>query len=128
MASEETAGEGTTNEETAGEETAGDNSTLPRVSVSYPPNAKAFTHPELDYAIAELVENALEHAESTPRIRIDVCTTDESIEVSIRDNCPPIPVEERYVITDRWEMDDLRHTGGWACGWCTGSQTGRAAT
>lgn len=112
MASEETAGEGTTNEETAGEETAGDNSTLPRVSVSYPPNAKAFTHPELDYAIAELVENALEHAESTPRIRIDVCTTDESIEVSIRDNCPPIPVEERYVITDRWEMDDLRHTGG----------------
>jgi len=38
--------------------------------------------------------------------------TDESIEVSIRDNCPPIPVEERYVITDRWEMDDLRHTGG----------------
>jgi len=75
-----------------------------------------------------LVENALEHAESTPRIRIDVCTTDESIEVSIRDNCPPIPVEERYVITDRWEMDDLRHTGGWACGWCTGSQTGRAAT
>ena len=26
--------------------------------------------------------------------------------------CPPIPVEERYVISDRWEMDDLRHTGG----------------
>jgi len=95
------------------DETAnGDGSSSPRVSVSYPPNARAFTHPELDYAIAELVENAIEHAESTPRVRIDVRATDEVIEVSIRDNCPPIPVEERYVITDRWEMDDLRHTGG----------------
>jgi len=100
----------------SGEPTAGeprdDGETRPRVSVSYPPNARAFTHPEIDYAIAELVDNALEHAESTPRVRIDVHATDETIEVSIRDNCPPIPVEERYVITDRWEMDDLRHTGG----------------
>ncbi|EMA62362.1 PAS domain-containing sensor histidine kinase [Halorubrum kocurii] len=95
------------------DETAnGDSESSPRVSVSYPPNARAFTHPELDYAIAELVENAIEHAESTPRVRIDVRATDEVIEVSIHDNCPPIPVEERYVITDRWEMDDLRHTGG----------------
>ncbi|WP_123619736.1 PAS domain-containing protein [Halorubrum sp. CSM-61] len=99
-------------EGTAGEGTADGDAALPHVSVSYPPNARAFTHPELDYAIAELVENALEHAESTPRVRIDVCETDEAVEVSIRDNCPPIPVEERYVITDRWEMDDLRHTGG----------------
>ena len=99
-------------EETAGEETADNDPNAPQVSVSYPPDARAFTHPELDYAIAELVENALEHAESAPRVRIDVRATDEAIEVSIRDNCPPIPVEERYVITDRWEMDDLRHTGG----------------
>ena len=89
-----------------------DGSIPPHVSVSYPPDARAFTHPELDYAIAELVENALEHAESTPRVRIDVGASGDVIEVSIRDNCPPIPVEERYVITDRWEMDDLRHTGG----------------
>ncbi|WP_128906528.1 PAS domain-containing protein [Halorubrum amylolyticum] len=98
--------------ETGGEGTEADDRASPLVSVSYPPNARAFTHPEIDYAIAELVENALEHAESTPRVRIDVCATDKAIEVSIRDNCPPIPVEERYVITDRWEMDDLRHTGG----------------
>ncbi|WP_435095419.1 PAS domain-containing sensor histidine kinase [Halorubrum sp. N11] len=101
----------------AGDETATEvardaDSTRPQVSVSYPPNAEALTHPELDYAIAELVENALGHAQSTPRVRIDVRTTDETIEVSIRDNCPPIPVEERHVITDRWEMDDLRHTAG----------------
>jgi PAS domain S-box-containing protein len=102
-----------TDEGTASGEPKGDDgSTLPRVSVSYPPDARAFTHPEIDYAIAELVENALEHAETTPRIRIDVRATGDAVEVSLRDNCPPIPVEERYVITDRWEMDDLRHTGG----------------
>ncbi|OYR49357.1 PAS domain-containing sensor histidine kinase [Halorubrum sp. Ea8] len=82
------------------------------LSVSYPRGVRAFTHPELDYAIAELVENAIEHAESTPRVRVDVTETTESVGISIRDNCPPIPPEERYVITDRWEMDDLRHTGG----------------
>ncbi|TKX79809.1 PAS domain-containing protein [Halorubrum sp. SD626R] len=85
---------------------------LASVSVSYPRDVQAFTHPELDYAIAELVENAIEHAESAPRVRIDVTEADESVEIAIRDNCPPIPTEERYVITDRWEMDDLRHTGG----------------
>ena len=89
-----------------------DGEAVASVSVSYPRDVQAFTHPELDYAIAELVENAIEHAESTPRVRIDVTEADESVEIAIRDNCPPIPTEERYVITDRWEMDDLRHTGG----------------
>jgi PAS domain S-box-containing protein len=91
---------------------ADDDEPAPAVSVSYSGDIQAFTHPEIDYAIAELVENALEHAESTPRVRIEVTETEELVEVSIRDNCPPIPTEERYVITDRWEMDDLRHTGG----------------
>jgi PAS domain S-box-containing protein len=91
---------------------ADDDEPVSTVSVSYSRDTQAFTHPEIDYAIAELVENALEHAESTPRVRIEVTETEELVEVSIRDNCPPIPTEERYVITDRWEMDDLRHTGG----------------
>lgn len=95
-----------------GPDPAADGGSVPRVSVFYPRDAQAFTHPELDYAIAELVENAIEHAESAPRVRVDVTETDEAVEISIRDNCPPIPPEERYVITDRWEMDDLRHTGG----------------
>jgi len=91
---------------------ADDGDSVPTVSVSYSGDTQAFTHPEIDYAIAELVENALEHAESTPRVRIEVAETEDLVEISIRDNCPPIPTEERYVITDRWEMDDLRHTGG----------------
>ncbi|MFC7324968.1 PAS domain-containing protein [Halorubrum rutilum] len=95
-----------------GSDSDADGGDVATVSVSYPRDVEAFTHPELDYAIAELVENAIEHAESAPRVRIDVTEADESVEIAIRDNCPPIPTEERYVITDRWEMDDLRHTGG----------------
>ncbi|WP_280588023.1 PAS domain-containing protein [Halorubrum sp. Boch-26] len=95
-----------------GDGATADGEAFASVSVSYPTDAQAFTHPELDYAIAELVENAIEHAESAPRVRIGVTETDEAVEIAIRDNCPPIPAEERYVITDRWEMDDLRHTGG----------------
>lgn len=82
------------------------------VSFSCPEGVTAFTHSELDYAIAELIENALEYAESTPVIHVDVTVSDEAVDVSIRDNCPPIPAEERHVITDRWAMDDLHHTGG----------------
>ena len=82
------------------------------VSVSCPDDLKAFTHPELDYAIAELVANAIEHAEAAPRVEVDVTAPADRVEIAVRDNAPPIPAEERDPITDRWEMDDLTHTGG----------------
>lgn len=82
------------------------------VSVSCPDDVTAFTHPELDYAIAELIRNAIEHGEAEPVVDVDVAACDETVDISIRDNCPTIPAEERHVITDRWEMDDLHHTGG----------------
>jgi PAS domain S-box-containing protein len=85
---------------------------VPIISVSYPRDVQVFTHSEIDYAIAELVENAVEHATSTPYVQLEVTETDGRVEISVRDNCPPIPAEERNIISDRWEMDDLRHTGG----------------
>lgn len=84
----------------------------PDVSVSCPADLWAFTHAKIDYAIAELIENAIEHAESDPVVGVDVTSGDGTVEISVRDNCPPIPPEERHVITDRWEMDDLHHTDG----------------
>lgn len=84
----------------------------PEVSVSCESDVLAFTHPELDYAIAELVANALEHAESTPAVRVTVTESDEVVEISIRDNCSPIPPEQRSAMADRWEMDDLHHPEG----------------
>ena len=73
---------------------------------------RAFTHSELDYAIAELIENGIEHAESVPVVRVTVAPVEDAVEISVRDNCPPIPAEERHVMTDRWEMDKLHHTAG----------------
>ena len=82
------------------------------VSVSCPDDARAFTHPELDYAIAELVENAIEHAEGAATVAIEVTAPADHVEIAVRDDAPPIPPAERDPITDRWKMDDLRHTGG----------------
>ena len=82
------------------------------VSVRCPDDLRAFTHPELDYAIAELVENAVEHAEAAPEVAVEVTAPADRVEITVRDNAPPIPAEERDPITDRWEMDDLTHTGG----------------
>ena len=82
------------------------------VSVSCPDDVRAFTHPELDYAIAELIENAIEHAEAAPTVEIEVTAPADRVEIAVRDNAPPIPPAERDPITDRWKMDDLRHTGG----------------
>ena len=82
------------------------------VSVSCPDDARSFTHPELDYAIAELIENAIEHGAETGTVEIEVTRPGDRVEIAVRDDAPPIPAAERDPITDRWKMDDLRHTGG----------------
>ncbi|TKX54285.1 PAS domain S-box protein [Halorubrum sp. SP3] len=82
------------------------------IAVSCPADARAFTHPELDYAIAELIENAIEHAEGAATVEVEVTAPDDRVEIAVGDDAPPIPAAERDPITDRWKMDDLRHTGG----------------
>ena len=99
--------------ESAVADAVGDPSDSPvAVSVSCPDDVRAFTHPELDYAIAELIENAVEHATVAPTVEIEVTAPADRVEIAVRDNAPPIPPAEREPITDRWKMDDLRHTGG----------------
>lgn len=89
-------------------------------SMSCPSGVTAFAIPELEDAIAELVENAVEHAETAPAIEVVVACDDAVVEITVRDNCPPIPPEERHIIADRWRMDDLHHTVGmglWLAYW-----------
>jgi len=91
-------------------------------SVSCPSEVTAFALPELEHAVDELVENAAEHAEADPEIDVRVARVDDDVEITIRDNCPPIPPEERHIIADRWEMDDIHHTVGmglWLAYWVT---------
>ncbi|MFC5277457.1 PAS domain-containing protein [Halorubrum rubrum] len=72
----------------------------------------ALAIPELRHAVEELVENAVEHAESAPAVRVEVTAEEGRVAIEVRDTCPPIPTEQRRVITDAWEMNHLRHTVG----------------
>ena len=91
-------------------------------SVSCPTDAEAFALPELEYAVSELVENAVEHAEADPEVDVTVARVGGDLEITIRDNCPLIPPEERHIIADQWQMDDVHHTVGmglWLAYWVT---------
>ena len=99
-------------------------------SVSCPSDVTAFALPELEYAVAELIRNAVEHADTTPVVEVDVTRTDGEVRITIRDNCPPIPIEERHIMADRWKMDDLRHTVGmglWLAYWVAERSDGSLA-
>lgn len=100
------------------------------IAVDRPSEARAFTHPEVEQALVELVENAVEHAEEPPDVHVSVEAADGGIEVRVRDNCPPIPPEELLVVTDQREMTDLRHTDGmglWLAYWVADRSGGQLA-
>ena len=99
-----------------------------RFDVETPPQAVAETHPKIDCALTELVENAVEHAEKTPDVRVAVDRSDDGVEITVRDNCEPIPREEALVVTDRREMTELYHTDGmglWLVYWAVERSEGR---
>ena len=71
------------------------------------------TIPELERAVSELVENALEHTDQDrPEVTITADVTAEVIRLSISDNGPGIPLEERAVIAENAEIEPLLHSNG----------------
>ncbi|TKX63017.1 PAS domain S-box protein [Halorubrum sp. ASP1] len=98
------------------------------ISVDCPDGLRALTHPELDYAITELIENAIEHATTTPRVTVEVTAPDDHVAITVQDNAPPIPADEHNPITDSWEMTDLNHTAGmglWLVYWIADRSGGK---
>jgi PAS domain S-box-containing protein len=98
------------------------------ISSACPPGATALALPELEDAIAELVENAVRHTDGQPNAHVDVTVTETTVTVAVADNCPPVPPTERHVIADRWEVDHLRHTAGmglWLVYWVADRSGGR---
>ncbi|WP_248515934.1 PAS domain S-box protein [Salinarchaeum laminariae] len=68
---------------------------------------------ELELAIVELVENAIENAvDDDTTVSISAIASDDSAEITVRDECPPIPEVEHRVLTGDWAMDDVYHTSG----------------
>ncbi|WP_436936342.1 PAS domain-containing sensor histidine kinase [Halovenus marina] len=69
--------------------------------------------PELELAIAELIDNAAKHATHSPRVRVTGKKLDgDRLRITVEDNGPPIPEEEYRVLTGDREMNALYHSSG----------------
>jgi len=78
-------------------------------------------------ALAELVENAIVHAETTPHVTIAANARGGRVIVEIADRGPGIPESERAVIMREAEIDQLTHSQGlglWFVRWAMDTYDG----
>jgi PAS domain S-box-containing protein len=90
------------------------------VDFDVPADASIRTLPEMETAVMELVENALDHAGSEPMVHITVTAADERVVIRIADDGPGIPPLERDILTGDVEIDTLHHGSGmglWLVNW-----------
>jgi signal transduction histidine kinase len=79
------------------------------VTVDLPAELPALAIESIDRAVVELLENAIHHNDAdTPRVELAGRSSDETIEVLIRDNGPYIP-EIEYQVLGEGEIDPLNH-------------------
>lgn len=104
--------------------------------------AVAYGVPQLRIAVAELVGNTVEHdPENAPNVRVSALTSDETVELTVADDCPPIPEFEHRVLTGVHRMDEVSHSSGlglWLVYWAvdlsdgdvtySGSESGNSIT
>ncbi|AXR80349.1 histidine kinase N-terminal 7TM domain-containing protein [Natrarchaeobaculum sulfurireducens] len=85
-----------------------------------PGEAWVTAHPELQSAVANLLENAIVHAErDEPRVEVTITERDETIQTTIEDNGPGIPADELEALRNRSESA-LEHGSGaglWLTDW-----------
>jgi len=99
------------------------------VTVSVPDSAVVAAHPLTGTAIANVLENALEHNDG-PSPLVDAAVRRDSagaVSLQVRDNGPGIPEAERAVLERGYETD-LEHTSGiglWLTNWTVRASGGR---
>jgi len=89
------------------------------VSVDMPESAVALTLPRLETAMYELLENAAKHSGDSPSIELSVDVGAEHVTVTIADDGPGLPTNEREVLATGAE-DPLVHGSGlglWLAYW-----------
>ncbi|MFD1586453.1 PAS domain S-box protein [Halorientalis brevis] len=98
------------------------------IDVEAPAEATAVAIDELDEAIAELLQNAIEHCDRAPVVTVSVSVASDSVTVRIADNGPGIPEQERQILSGQGDIDSLYHGSGiglWFVYWVVQLSNGR---
>ncbi len=74
------------------------------VTTEIPETAIAESLPQIETALWELLENAAEHTGPQPTVDLTVTTGDERIAITITDEGPGLPEDERQVLADGKEQ------------------------
>ncbi|MGQ4554379.1 PAS domain S-box protein [Halobellus sp. GM3] len=82
------------------------------ISVDCPEPFEVQAIPEIREAISELIENAIIHAEESPRVSVAVAREGERIVVTITDTGPGIPEMERKAAQGVTDITQLFHGSG----------------
>jgi len=96
------------------------------ITAEIPETAVATTLPRIETALWELLENAAIHSGEEPTISLGVTETDDQLRITINDNGPGLPEDERQVLATGDE-DPLVHGQGlglWLTYWIITSLDG----
>ncbi|MDG5758143.1 PAS domain S-box protein [Natronococcus sp. A-GB1] len=97
-------------------------------SISGPAPVSGGAH--LETAFEQLLENAVEHHDGDPSIEVTVRDrpTEDLVALSVADDGPGIPPEERELLREEREITQLQHTNGlglWLVNWAVSQSGGR---
>jgi len=91
------------------------------IQTDCPDSLTAVAADGIEVALAELVENAIMHADADhPTVTVATTTTDDDVTLTVADESPPIPDIEANVLTGDYEMNDVYHSSGlglWLVHW-----------
>ncbi|AQL42805.1 hypothetical protein BV210_08815 [Halorientalis sp. IM1011] len=99
------------------------------VECDLPESVTVSAVPQVVWGVRELVENAVEHAtDPAPTVTVSLTVADDTAELTVTDEAPPIPEREYASLTEDYEDDALLHSSGlglWLAYWIADLSDGR---